>query len=401
VPNLTIREKGAETVFQVSETAATIGRGEYNDVRVQDPRASKEHCQIVEQDGRWKLVDLESHNGTRVNGAFRNKAWLGHGDTITIGQSEIRFGLEGKTRARTAPARRDAEEGAEEGAPPPPRRYRSGSGGEKLLIYGGALLGLVLVIAFVMQISKGMAPDEHNQRVSDAAERLVDNGQYDEAQRYIMENADSSGNLYGKLMERVRELESRKPEMQRAKREREAHTLLSHMANKIANYNRGGSAEPAVILRMMKQLKTEYAGTEQDLAAAQTYPEFYAGSVPEPSVNRSNPLRKLKKEWAEVCEQADGYRKQEHFREAPPAPTSPAPSAARGTWSRRSGTTRRSRSTRTSSRSTASIATCARRRKQSPRSRKRSATSPAARRTERQACSRSFGQPITVLWPAR
>ncbi|MHC4848156.1 MAG: FHA domain-containing protein, partial [Planctomycetota bacterium] len=316
MPNLTIREKGAETVFQVSETAATIGRGEYNDVRVQDPRASKEHCQIVEQDGRWKLVDLESHNGTRVNGAFRNKAWLGHGDTITIGQSEIRFGLEGKTRARTAPARRDAEEGAEEGAPPPPRRYRSGSGGEKLLIYGGALLGLVLVIAFVMQISKGMAPDEHNQRVSDAAERLVDNGQYDEAQRYIMENADSSGNLYGKLMERVRELESRKPEMQRAKREREAHTLLSRMANKIANYNRGGSAEPAVILRMMKQLKTEYAGTEQDLAAAQTYPEFYAGSVPEPSVNRSNPLRKLKKEWAEVCEQADGYRKQEHFREA-------------------------------------------------------------------------------------
>ncbi|MHC4847709.1 MAG: FHA domain-containing protein [Planctomycetota bacterium] len=311
MPNLTIREKGAETVFQVSETAATIGRGEHNDVRVQDPRASKEHCRIVEQGGRWKLVDLESHNGTRVNGAFRNKAWLGHGDTITIGQSEIRFGLEGKSRTRAAPARPETDDEA-----PPPRRYRSGGGGEKLLIFGGAVLGVVLVFAFVFNMASGIAPDEHNARVKQAAERLVENGQYDEAQQYLMKHADPDGALYETLMDRVRELEVRKPKMQLNVREREAHTLLSRMANKIANYNRGGSADPAEILRMMKQLKTEYAGTEQDLAAAQTYPAFYAGTVPEPGINRSNPRRKLKKEWAEVCEQAEGYRKQEHFREA-------------------------------------------------------------------------------------
>jgi pSer/pThr/pTyr-binding forkhead associated (FHA) protein len=52
VPNLTIRENGSETVFQVSEKSANIGRGEHNDVRVQDPRASKEHCRIVKQNGR-------------------------------------------------------------------------------------------------------------------------------------------------------------------------------------------------------------------------------------------------------------------------------------------------------------------------------------------------------------
>ena len=119
MPNLTIRENGSETVFQVSDKSATIGRGEHNDVRIEDPRASKEHCRIVEQDGRWKMVDLESHNGTRVNGDFRNKAWLDHGDTIRIGQSEIRFGLEGRSRARAeARAGTDEEEA-------PPRRYQS------------------------------------------------------------------------------------------------------------------------------------------------------------------------------------------------------------------------------------------------------------------------------------
>ncbi|MHC4937796.1 MAG: FHA domain-containing protein [Planctomycetota bacterium] len=310
MPNLTIRENGSETVFQVSEKSANIGRGEHNDVRVQDPRASKEHCRIVEQNGRWKMVDLESHNGTRVNGDFRNKAWLDHGDTIRIGQSEIRFGLEGRSRARAA-ARTETDEEA-----PPPRRYQGQKGGEKLLIYGGALLGVLLLFAFAANMASKTMRDTHNEAVLEHAEKLFENGQYDEAQRYIMEHADSSGNLYGKLMERAREFESRKPLMEGNVRAREAHQLLSRIANKIANYDRGGSAEPAVILRMMKQLKTDYAGTEQDLQAQQTYPEWYAGTVPEPGIDRKNPRRKLRREWEAVCEQADGYRKQEHFREA-------------------------------------------------------------------------------------
>jgi len=36
----------------------------------------------------------------------------------------------------------------------------------------------------------------------------------------------------------------------------------------------------------------------------------------ERAVDRRNPLRKLKKEWEEACEQAETYRKEEHFREA-------------------------------------------------------------------------------------
>ena len=322
MPNLTIRENGSESVFQIAEDRATIGRGEHNDVRIADPRASKEHCRLVQAGGRWKVIDLESHNGTRVNGEYRNKAWLDHGDVIVIGQSEIRFGLEGRARAAgagSAPARAPAGAAAgaagEEG-PRPPRRPDGKTAGEKLLIYGGALLGAVLIFALAAHMASRTARDTVNEYVLDEAGKLEANGQWEDAQRYLEQHADPSGNQYGKVLQRIRELEERRPMMERSIREREALQLLSRMANKIANYNRGGSAEPAEILRMMNQLKAEYAGTEQELDAARTYPEWYAGQIPEPNVNRTNPLRKLKREWEEACEQAETYRKQEHFREA-------------------------------------------------------------------------------------
>jgi len=319
MPQLTIREQGAEKTYVIESERTTIGRGEHNNVLVGDPRASKEHCEIVEVDGRWKLVDLESHNGTRVNGEFRNKAWLAHEDRIAIGQSEIRFGLERGARAAPSGASRVAaaapgRAAEDEDALPPPRRRSPQSGGEKVLVYGGALLGAVLL--FVLATQMGIGRDEHNEKVLEEANKLVSNGQIDDAQLYLQEHADRGGTLYGKVMDRIAELEKLKPGMQRTIREREALQLLSRMANKIANYNRGGSADPAVILEMMNRLKSEYAGTEQEMDAARTYPEWYAGQIPEPGVDRSNPRRKLAREWEEACAQAEDYRKKEHFREA-------------------------------------------------------------------------------------
>jgi len=334
VPNLTIREKGGETLYRFENDRVTIGRAEHNDVAIKDPRASKDHCVVEQFGGRWKLVDLESHNGTRVNGTLCNQAWLQHDDSIRIGEAELRFGLEGSARRTSAKVTGPASGGAFAATPPPPpsappanrtdddyddlppSRARSKPAAEKLLIFGGATLGLMLILWVVTSQGGKLQRDEHNERVLKEADRLVGNGQWQAAIDYLTANADSSGNIYERLMIRRAELEQGKQDYYRVLRETEARKVLTRIGLKIRVYNSGTMIDPADILRLMKKLKNDYAGTPQDQQAAQAYPEWYAGRVPEPDVNSRRPLRKLEAEWDAACEKAESYRKEEKFREA-------------------------------------------------------------------------------------
>ena len=171
MPNLTIQEKGTESLHTIDGDRATIGRAAHNDIQIHDARASKEHCLLVLRGDRWKLIDLESHNGTRVNKAFKNQVWLAHDDTIRIGETELRFGLEGRARQAAKqplkasagvaagvrpPSRPERDDYEDDYAPPPPSRP-SKSAGEKFLIFGGAALGLVItmwIVCFLLQLVK-------------------------------------------------------------------------------------------------------------------------------------------------------------------------------------------------------------------------------------------------------
>ena len=64
------------------ETPVTIGREEDNDIRLNDDRVSRFHAKIQEDAGRIILTDLESTNGTRVNGHPVARARLRPGDRI-------------------------------------------------------------------------------------------------------------------------------------------------------------------------------------------------------------------------------------------------------------------------------------------------------------------------------
>lgn len=88
---LLINESGQSSVFELFEDEATIGRGASNAIQVADAHASKNHAVIRRIGGRLKLVDLESKNGTRVNGELRNQRWLSHGDTVAIGAAVLTY----------------------------------------------------------------------------------------------------------------------------------------------------------------------------------------------------------------------------------------------------------------------------------------------------------------------
>ena len=54
--------------FSIPEKGLSIGRDDGNEVCLDDMRASRRHCRLDWKSGRFTLIDLDSSNGTFVNG---------------------------------------------------------------------------------------------------------------------------------------------------------------------------------------------------------------------------------------------------------------------------------------------------------------------------------------------
>jgi pSer/pThr/pTyr-binding forkhead associated (FHA) protein len=78
----------------VVKDTISIGRRPYNDIALDDLTVSGEHAVIVVQDGERLIKDLNSRNGTVVNGEIVHARRLEHGDQIEIGIYRLRYVLE-------------------------------------------------------------------------------------------------------------------------------------------------------------------------------------------------------------------------------------------------------------------------------------------------------------------
>lgn len=78
--------------FEDLATPITVGREEGNTVRLNDERISRFHAKIQYDQGDMILTDLESTNGTRVNGQLIHVHRLKYGDCVHLGRSVLLFG---------------------------------------------------------------------------------------------------------------------------------------------------------------------------------------------------------------------------------------------------------------------------------------------------------------------
>ena len=92
-------------VYEGLEPPITIGREEGNAVQLNDDRVSRYHVKIQEDNHRLVLTDLESTNGTRVNGEDIQLRILRHGDLITVGRSVLLVGSRDEIARRLAELR--------------------------------------------------------------------------------------------------------------------------------------------------------------------------------------------------------------------------------------------------------------------------------------------------------
>jgi transcriptional regulator with GAF, ATPase, and Fis domain len=90
-----------DSTIPLSEGEVTIGREASNAISITDPSVSRKHCLLSGQDGRFLVRDLDSRNGTLVNGSGVEEQWLQHGDEIAAGDSSFLFLLQDE---QTAPA---------------------------------------------------------------------------------------------------------------------------------------------------------------------------------------------------------------------------------------------------------------------------------------------------------
>ena len=77
--------------YNMSKERYTIGRLPDNDVRIDNPAVSGHHSMIINILNDSFLEDLNSTNGTYVNGKLVKKHALQHGDIVTIGHHQLRF----------------------------------------------------------------------------------------------------------------------------------------------------------------------------------------------------------------------------------------------------------------------------------------------------------------------
>lgn len=77
---------------QLDGGPTSVGRHVHNLIVLNDQDVSRHHCVIDKEGTAFTLRDLESHNGTRINGCLLDHPTrLQDGDIITVGQTAIKF----------------------------------------------------------------------------------------------------------------------------------------------------------------------------------------------------------------------------------------------------------------------------------------------------------------------
>ena len=76
---------------EVDKRRFLLGRSKECDVQLTDPNVSRRHAELRQEGLAYWLIDLDSTNGSRVNGQRTARAKLESGDVITVGSTDLVF----------------------------------------------------------------------------------------------------------------------------------------------------------------------------------------------------------------------------------------------------------------------------------------------------------------------
>jgi predicted component of type VI protein secretion system len=109
-------------VIDLIEERITLGRAVDNMIRLEDGTCSHHHALLIMEAGEYKLRDLNSTNGTRVNGLRIVETKLHNGDQVRLGSVEMRFESDARKASQPLPPVQtgvDLSQTIADSAPPP------------------------------------------------------------------------------------------------------------------------------------------------------------------------------------------------------------------------------------------------------------------------------------------
>jgi pSer/pThr/pTyr-binding forkhead associated (FHA) protein len=90
IPLRLILEPGGAQI-ELAHAEVLVGRHSEADVRLPLPDVSRRHCRFTCTGGHWEVFDLQSLNGTHVNGERVEQSALHSGDRLKIGGFTFRI----------------------------------------------------------------------------------------------------------------------------------------------------------------------------------------------------------------------------------------------------------------------------------------------------------------------
>lgn len=88
---LTIKGPIIGEKFFLSKDSLSVGRSAESDILLDDITVSRHHAVIEKKEGVFTIRDLESLNGTYLNGAIAGQSSLENGDRIQVGKYVFLF----------------------------------------------------------------------------------------------------------------------------------------------------------------------------------------------------------------------------------------------------------------------------------------------------------------------
>jgi len=79
------------TVYQIIKEKTTVGSGVESDIQIEEEFVSSRHASFYCDKGKYFVTDLDSANGTFVNGRRVTKKGLLDGDKIKLGETNYAF----------------------------------------------------------------------------------------------------------------------------------------------------------------------------------------------------------------------------------------------------------------------------------------------------------------------
>lgn len=71
-----------------------VGRRDSCDIALRFPNVSSRHCELEMKDGYWLVRDLDSSNGTKINGVRVRAKWILPGDELTLAKHRFKIDYE-------------------------------------------------------------------------------------------------------------------------------------------------------------------------------------------------------------------------------------------------------------------------------------------------------------------